>query len=390
MVFLSRNKKCDIIKHRTNCYYLIIIYYHFSSSIYQTKIIIQMLISLKVSLKEIFITTLVVSLVMVGILQVSYLLNNLSKKAEADSFPTSRDVQKWPFSKNSIWNMPIGNNAQYASAGMSAPDTYAADPHNIYRLKNPKPTQFNNAVLPLDDGMISDISPDDTTNRVATVIDGNGDFYQIQPARRDSPTADVSGYVRNQADENYANLDVEGRRCVKTVSGVCYLNIKGNGIDGSHWGSGLSAIGGGLKSGDLTSTQDIRHALNIEVSGWKYLKCNDSDTNFNDYKAKGFMWPADRNDSYACPDGYGGNLDYFRMGALLAIKPDLDINSLGLQTDDAKKIAKAFQDYGGYVTDDSYRVNSNSTIFNFTYEKEVATEFKAKYGHDFNIYWDTG
>ncbi len=306
------------------------------------------------------------------------------------AFPTSRDPYKWPFSRDSIWNMPVGSNAQYASAGMPAPDTYAADPHNIYRLQNPKPTQFETGILPLDDGMISDISPNDTTNRVATVIDNNGDFYQIQPGRRNSPTSNVTGYLRNEADSNYANLDAEGRRCVKIQAGACYLNIKGKGIDGSHWGSGLSAIGGGLKSGDLTSTEDIRHALNIEVSGWKYLKCNDGDNNFNDYKAKGFMWPADRNDSYACPGGYGGNLDYFRMGALLALKPDLDINSLGLQTDAAKKMAKAFQDYGGYVTDDSYGVNSNSTIFNFTYEKEVATEFKAKYGHDFNIYWDTG
>jgi hypothetical protein len=318
------------------------------------------------------------------------ILNNNNKTAQA-AFPTSRDPYQWPFSRDSIWNMPIGSNAQYAVTNMPAPDTYAGDEHHIYRLQNPKPTQFEQGVLPLDDGMISDIPSGDSTNRVATVIDNNGDFYQIQPGRRNSATSNVTGYVRDQAAELYSGqLDAEGRRCVKQVAGACYLNIKGKGIDGSHWGSGLSAIGGGLKSGDLTSAEDIRHALNIEISGWKYLKCNDGDTNFNDFKAKGFMWPADRNDSYACPNGYGGNLDYFRMGALLALKPDLDLNSLGLQTDAAKKMAKAFQDYGGYVTDDSYGVNSNSTIFNFTYEKEVASEFKAKYGYDFNIYWDTG
>jgi hypothetical protein len=322
----------------------------------------------------------------------TYISNNqTSSQISQAAVPVTRDMYQWPFSSGSIWNMPIGSNAVYATANMPAPDTYAGDEHHIYKLTNPKPTQFETGTLPLDDGMISDIPASDSTNRIATVIDNNGDFYQLQPATRTTATSNVTGYLRYPADSTYANLVTEGRGCIKIVAEACYQNLKGNGIDGPHWGSGLSGIGGGLKSGDLTSTEDIRHALNIEVSGWKYLKCNNSDTSFSDFKAYGFMWPADRNDEYGCGvNGYGGNLDYFRMGALLALKPNLDINTLNLQTDAAKKIAKAFQNYGGYVTDDAYGLNSNSTIFNFTYEKEVAAEFKAKYGHDFNIFWDTG
>ncbi len=37
--------------------------------------------------------------------------------AEGD-FPDSRDPLQWPFTQNSIWNMPIGNEAVYVPAGI--------------------------------------------------------------------------------------------------------------------------------------------------------------------------------------------------------------------------------------------------------------------------------
>src|SRR5687768_9700542 len=46
-----------------------------------------------------------------------YLLHSFA----ATGFPTSRDKYKWPFSKYSIWNMPIGSSANLVPAGIKAP-----------------------------------------------------------------------------------------------------------------------------------------------------------------------------------------------------------------------------------------------------------------------------
>src|SRR5207249_12304556 len=41
------------------------------------------------------------------------------------------------------------------------------------------------------------------------------------------------------------------------------------------------------------------------------------------------------------------------MGSLLALPPSIDVNAMGLETDAAKIVAHAFQDYGGYTVDDA-------------------------------------
>src|SRR6266571_410671 len=41
------------------------------------------------------------------------------------------------------------------------------------------------------------------------------------------------------------------------------------------------------------------------------------------------------------------------MGSLLALPPSVDVNSMGLETDAAKILAHAFQDYGAYTVDDT-------------------------------------
>jgi hypothetical protein len=37
-----------------------------------------------------------------------------------ETFSTSRDPLKWPFSQNSIWNTPIGSDAEYLPADIPA------------------------------------------------------------------------------------------------------------------------------------------------------------------------------------------------------------------------------------------------------------------------------
>ena len=48
------------------------------------------------------------------------------------------------------------------------------------------------------------------------------------------------------------------------------IDIYSKGISGSHLGSGLSAMGGTIRKGELTGSAPIRHVLKIEL--WeKYL-----------------------------------------------------------------------------------------------------------------------
>jgi hypothetical protein len=83
-----------------------------------------------------------------------------------------------------------------------------------------------------------------------------------------------------------------------------------------------------------------------------------SNTNlYYDDVTRGFRWPAYTADG-AAKEHYGKNRTYpvvkdCRMGALLAIPADIDLESLGFATEPGKILAKCFQDYGAYVVDDS-------------------------------------
>jgi hypothetical protein len=65
-------------------------------------------------------------------------------------------------------------------------------------------------------------------------------------------------------------------------------------------------------------------------------------------------------------------------GTLLALRPEITIESLGLQTEVAKKLFFALQNYGAYTVDDTFW---NSHAFNL--ESGVMEEVKNEYGFDF-------
>jgi len=306
----------------------------------------------------------------------------------------TRDPIQWPFSRYSIWNMPVGTGAIYEPVNMTAPDTYAGD-INYFHVNSTRPRNVStlNGTVPVDDGHW--VNNNDSRNVVLTIINNSlEDFRSIQPGRRISPTGKFNGYLWEGGDEYYPNQkEIEQRGKLQ--------NYYGYGIEGAHWGSGLSGLGGTIRLGELLSDEPIRHALSVEVSGWKCLYVDKNDDKMNidegDFTMKGFRWPADRAD--ACSGFFGGENEcyfgenpVFRMGALLALKSDLDIETMGLTTVAAKKIAWTFQNYGGYLVDDAYGQNNNppTNIFNFCYELGVNEEFKSEYGYDFDISWDRG
>jgi hypothetical protein len=127
-------------------------------------------------------------------------------------------------------------------------------------------------------------------------------------------------------------------------------DIYGHGMYGAHGGSGLSAIGGALRVGELSPTSGaIRHALKVNLFGRKNF--------YYDSKTKGYRRPAVTADAYAA-DNYGKDrtqppVPECRMGALLALPAKMNLDSLAFETRPARILAEAFQNYGAYIVDDT-------------------------------------
>jgi hypothetical protein len=291
--------------------------------------------------------------------------------ASADSFPASRDPLQWPFTQNSIWNMPIGSEAVYVPANIP-PQKQVQPEEDILILESdaPKinvvyngttwrgPSRYpgkvdTNRVIVRDACIPADFVVLDKNMNYACAIllDDGVTIKQNQPFSRfpNAPFA-TSAYV--YPDDNL---------------------VTGDGIKGAHGGSGMSSIGGTIRLGELLpGAPPIRHALKVTL--WaQYL--------FYDAETKGCRWPAWKGDTYAA-SGYKGVFKPLRMGSLLALPPSVDINSLGLQIEASVKIARALQDYGAYIVDDPV-----ASAYGIAVERSpkgrVVDEFEKAYGQPF-------
>jgi hypothetical protein len=146
-------------------------------------------------------------------------------------------------------------------------------------------------------------------------------------------------------------------RCTAGAAGTSMatfsnVDLYGPGITGAHGGSGLSAIGGSIRLGELRpgTTTGPAHALKVNVYAKEVLyKCTT--------RANCSRWPAVTSDSYAV-GWYGtanGNTNTnMKQGSLLAIPPSTNIASLGLETTPGLQLAWTLQNYGAYIVDDTY------------------------------------
>ena len=284
-----------------------------------------------------------------------------------------RDPRLWPFTSDSIWNMPIGSEAKYVPAGISpatergmtvdedilimtpdAPLTPVYENHADWtkgadrcRVDGPKL-----ADVPMPESFVTVPWRGLTPNHAAAVLMPDGrTLHQSQPfSRCGTGECAVSHYVSR------------------------YVDLHGPGIEGAHGESMLSSIGGTIRIGELVPGGVIRHALKVNLFCKKNISRNDDDT-------PGYRWPC-RVD-YACADGRcGGTNRALEMGALLALKPDFDLASLG--TEPARILARAFMDYGAYVVDDTaWDVYALETEWGPA--GRVLDEFKAAWGFDFEV-----
>jgi len=271
--------------------------------------------------------------------------------AQEYSTPTTRNPLKWPFSSTSIWNMPIGSNAVYVNAYIEQSSVRGMTIDEDIIVLRPE--------SPLMNIYYSDAAWDKTKDRCTAT----GGLMLSLPVPQDFIVSKLT-WIENTPNACSAVLMPDKRtikqhqpfaHCTEGGSGTTgYLftdqDLYGDGYYGAHGGSKLSAIGGTLRVGELTPTSGpIRHVLKINLNATNNL--------YYDESTKGYRWPALRADA-AAPTVYYQTrknpiVPACRMGALLALPAWMNLDSLEFETEPAKILAKAFQDYGAYVVDNA-------------------------------------
>lgn len=267
-----------------------------------------------------------------------------------DTIPGYRNPWLWPFSQNSIWNQPIGSNAIYVHANFEPAGHTGLDIQHIMELNHEYPEQKVLGTEVWGPGRCNGTEYIGFSIRVPdkwVVPDAGNSPYGLTPNSNFAlrlPASDMvfEGSLITRCAEG-GPVYLPG--WMKYPNNRKYQDIKGNGLNGGGQGaSGMSALGGTIRKGELVGLSPIRHA--IKVNPWAKKYCYYSDT------LKGYKWPAKSADNYASTT-YGGTDPNILMGSLLAIPPGISANSIGLKTVPGKKLFFAMQNYSVYFTEDA-------------------------------------
>jgi len=320
------------------------------------------------------------TIVSVFISMLLILIFSCFKKSE----PQSRDPLKWPFSRHSIWNMPIGDSARYIHARL--------EPANGEGLTLDEDLICLTPKAPMMGIYENSAGWDSKKNR----CDAEGKLLYSVPFP-DNLVYGPHNWVASPGfmpNAGLVSLMPDGRtikqsqpfaRCYAGKPGTSMVlfkdqDIYGEGIYGAHGGSGLSALGGCIRVGELMpGSGPIRHAIKMNIWAAENIPY--------DSIHKGFTWPAPLADGYAAEIyGTGKRSTPFvkevLMGALLALPSRMSIDSLAFETDPGKRLAQAFQDYGAYIVDDTYR-DCWAIETEWGADGRWSDQFKKSYGFDF-------
>jgi hypothetical protein len=286
--------------------------------------------------------------------------------------PGGREPLLWPFSRDSIWNLPIGASAVYVPANIQQATQrgMTTDPDVIILTPNATMT----AVYYNSDGWSggSRCTPQGDVLFNAP-IPGN---FVVLGAGANNPDGLTPNYATAILMPDGHTL-IQGQpfaRCTANGPATMWWSVSndlyGTGVDGGHGGSRLSSIGGTIRLGELVPGSVIRHVMKVNLYGLNNY--------YYDATTHGYRWPAGQADSCAS-SCYGGTTPALRMGSLLAIPTSVNIDNLGLETEPAKILARAFQDYGAYAVDDTaWSVYAIETEFGP--QGRVEDEFSAAWG----------
>ncbi|MEO0468368.1 MAG: T9SS type A sorting domain-containing protein [Bacteroidota bacterium] len=295
------------------------------------------------------------------------------------SLQAQRDPFLWPFADSSIWNMPIGANANYVPALIQSADAYGMTVDEDLIVLKPNAPLEGIYLNEADWDQNRDRCPEEGPLLFSAPIPAE---FIVSPDNWDGLTPN-SGLAVLMPDGVTIKQTQPFARCTPTTATSHYtppdVNLFGDGVRGAHGGSGLSAIGGTLRLGELDESSDtIRHVLKVNLFAAENL--------FYDAATEGYRWPAIRADGYA-PNTYGTQrinpiVMACRMGALLALLPSLDLDSMNFETIPARILAQAFQDYGAYIVDDT-AWDVYALVTEWSPDGRFTDEFEAAWGFPF-------
>jgi hypothetical protein len=273
--------------------------------------------------------------------------------------------------------MPIGSGAQYVAANLPAVpgnDVWAPMPQIDDEIIVLKPTAPNTTIN-LSSAGWSGANRCGATGGALTQVPIPSDY--VVPNNNENGSA-----VFLKADGRTLIHAQPFTRCTAGGAATALLtfpavDLYGDGISGSHGGSGMSAIGGSIRVGELRpGQQGPRHALKVNVYAKQSLyKCTT--------RADCYRWPAAGADGYAV--GHYGTAgsnsnSAMKMGALLAIPASTNLGSLGLETEPGKQLAWTLQNYGAYIVDDTWGPSFAFNVENGP-DGSVRTQFQKDYGY---------
>jgi len=244
----------------------------------------------------------------------------------------SRSPYQWPFSWDSIWNMPIAASARYAPAGIKSAATYQDRTTQDYDSIDPSAPVVTLTNARRASGSIGPVSV-----HSAAGMSANGQWNTCAAFLGTDNTSVYQGQTTQLAAGGNASFGGVADNAWKPV------NIRGGGTAGCQGGSGLSGLGGTLTLADLTQSGPITHVLKVALDGViNYSSANG-----------GYRWPALNADTGYNDRGsgnfYGGSNPSVQPGSLLALPRSISPASFSNPT--VAKLARAAQDYGVYIVD---------------------------------------
>lgn len=292
--------------------------------------------------------------------------------------PGTRDPWRWPFDSTSIWNMPIGSDAEYTDIDMVPTRGVGMDARHFLELdlSHPEREVIGFDVFAPEAGRCSGTTdmngltvhiPD--TFIVADVFSGsqygvtpNAAFVFLMPDRQNVWNGPSIARCQNGGP-------LYMRSFQKWPNNRIHEDIFGDGVtnSGGHGASSMSGLGGTIRKGDFSDSEPIRHAIKINPSSMHL---------FYSASIPGYRWPAIRADNYAA-GSYTGENPALVMGSLLAVPPGVTAQQLGIRTEPARKILFTLQNYGAYICEDA---GPRWDVFDFVCEAGVEAEFENAFG----------
>jgi hypothetical protein len=294
-----------------------------------------------------------------------------------------RDRFHQPFAADSPWNMAIGDEAVYMPGDIfakAAPIAFFNDHDYIITTTDTDPLtavfaqgewgatpavyctrKTTEKVMQIPFPRNATFTAFGENNAFAVLLPDKTTIIQSQPLYRCKPDAPILALGAPWLVQRHTGTPIN-------------VSIEAGGhatMLGPHGGSGLSAIGGTIRLGEMAPGGAIHHALKLELSAREYYhRVNATDCH---------RWPALPRDR--CPEFKGTN-EHIQPGSLLAVPPML---SAALETElssaPALKLLGALTEYGGYLVDDTGHSNRGT----FVAEPAVVDEVNRLYG--FPLYW---